>query len=443
VIADPVLYNETAERAVIGAVLIRNEALDDLADVLEPDHFGREHHRRIYTAIEKLHQNGQPIDLVSLKDALERAGSLEEVGGSAYVSALTDGVPRSLNALHYGRMVREKWVLRQLHYYAQRLVAETGAPNADSARLLESAEQDIYTLSHKRDTGVWVSGAEMVGELYDVINALQENQRLVTGIPSGFADVDDQTRGFQKGDLVLLGARPSQGKTALAMQIAMFAARSVNVAVFSIEMSRQPIGMRAVSALGQVDNFRLLRGFTGELDREHVSAGLSRLSQLKMFIDDSPSLSPLQVRSKLRRLAASAGPIGLVVIDYLQLMAPLPDHRRENQNVKLEGISRALKLIAREFDAPCLVLSQLNRGLERSADKRPTLADLRGSGALEQDADVVLLLHRPEVYEPDKPELQNLAELNIAKQRNGPVSTIDLIFQKHTMTFHDKAREAA
>lgn len=434
------LHNETAERAVLGAVLVRNEAMDDLADQIEPDHFGRHHHRLIFSAMRTLHAAGQPVDVVTLSAQLGRDGTLADVGGAGILAGLTDGVPRSINAPHYARLVRDKALLRSLRDAGRKLIADAESEIANGAALLEDAEQMVYKLSAQSVKTDWVSGAELASELYGVVEQMTQDGKPLTGLASGFHDLDRMTRGFQSGDLVLLGARPSMGKTAWALQVALTAAVAVPVAFLSIEMARQPLGLRAVIGAAQVDGWRLLSGRLSEVEHRYVADGLSALSNARIYIDESPMLNPLQARSKLRRLQSRVGTLGLVVIDYLQLMAPLPEHRHENKTNQVAGVSRALKILAREFGCPFLVLSQLSRALERSSEKRPTLADLRDSGALEQDADVVLLLHRPEVYEQTKPELQGLAELVIGKQRNGPIGIVEMTWRAAQMRFENRAR---
>lgn len=439
--APDALYDDRAERAVLGAALIRPAALDDLTETLEPWHFRRAAHQTIFGAMLALQQRNAAVDPVTVCEQIARAGTpLDDMGGPAYVSSLTDGVPASSHYAHYAAIVRDKALLRALRDEARRVQAEAEGALVSGAELLERAEQALYRLGSRAVQSEWVSGEQLATELYPVIERIAESHRGVTGLSTGLPDLDAMTRGLQPGDLVLIGARPGSGKTAIGLQIAMKAAESVPVAFFSVEMGRQPIGLRSVIAAAHVDGFRFLSGYLSDLEHMRVGDGLSRLAAAQIYIDESPYLSPLHVRAKLRRLNAKLGRVGLVVIDYLQLMAPLPDDRRENKTNQVAGISRALKVLAREFGAPFLVLAQLNRGLERSADKRPTLSDLRDSGALEQDADLVLLLHRPEMYERDKPELEGVAELIVGKQRNGPTGTVDLYFRKAEMRFESRAR---
>lgn len=434
------LYDEAAEVAMLGAVMRRNEALDDVSDVLQPEHFGREHHRRTFRAMLALHRDGTAIDPVTVRAQLERQGDAADVS-AAFVYQLGDGVPTSLNVGWYAGLIRERALQRALRDHARRLLVEAESVECDVPALLQEAEQAVFRLSTQHTPGEWVSSETIAGELYPVLERLSETHSPVTGIATGFLDLDRMTRGLQPADLVIVGARPSVGKSALALQIALQAAHTLPVACFSLEMTRASLGQRAISVLTGLDSWRLQNGRMSDADYRLAGDGLSRFGNAKLWIDESPMLSPIQARSKLRRMRAKHG-VGLVVIDYLQLMAPLPEHTRENRTTQVSGISRMLKLLAKEFNVPFLVLAQLNRGLERSGDRRPQLSDLRESGAIEQDADVVLLLHRPEMHEPEKPELKGVAELIVAKQRNGPVGVARLLWRPECTRF-DNWREVA
>lgn len=432
----PALFDEAAEVALLGAIVIRPACMDELADVLEPDDFGRSHHRLTFAAMRSISQAGQPIDPLTLAAELERGGVLEQVG-RPFLFTLGDGVPHSSNVLAYAKLIRDKATVRRLQGSARQILASAEDASQSVPALLEEAEALIYRLTQTAVKTDWIVGKDLAAELYPVVEGLTNDGKAVTGVSTGFSELDWMTRGFQAGDLILLGARPSQGKTALALQIAMSVAKSVPVGFFSVEMARQPLGLRGVIASAQVDGWRLLSGRLSDLDLRRVSDGLVALEDAAIYIDESPLLSPVHVRSKLRRLKSRAGSLGLVVIDYLQLMAPSPEHRHENKTNQVAGISRALKIMAREFGVPFLVLSQLSRHVERAAEKRPTMSDLRDSGALEQDADVVLLLHRPEVYD-DKPELAGVAEVVIGKQRNGPTGIVELKWHGPHMRFETR-----
>ncbi len=433
-------YDDAAERAVLGAILVRNDALDDVAEVLDPDHFRRSAHSGLYRAMRELHGKGQPIDPVTVAAMLPGLGITDV--SPAFVVGLADGTPRSTNALAYAATVREKWLKRRLMAEAQQLVADAQADIASGEALLEQAEAAIYRLGATAVKSDWVTAAELAGELLTAVETLAKRSGTVTGLRTGFRDLDDMTGGFQRGDLILVGARPSMGKTAFALQVALDAAEHVPVAFVSVEMSRGPLGLRAAANRSQVDGWRMRQGFMSDIESRRVGEAIAAIGNLSLYIDESPMVNPLQVRSKLRRLKARTGALGLVVIDYLQLMAPLPEHRKENKTNQVAGISRALKLMAREFNAPFLVLAQLNRGLERAADKTPTMSDLRDSGALEQDADLVLLLHRPEVYDKGQADLSGQAQLILGKHRNGPTGIVDLVWRKDVTRFEDARRSA-
>jgi len=432
------LYDEQAERAVLGAIVVRNAAIDDVADVLEAEHFWRQHHQSIFRAMVQLHGQGQPIDAITLCGQLDKSGALEAVG-KPYIYGLGDGVGRSVNVAAYAEVVKDKSTLRALRDLGRRVHAAAEADVAIASDLLEQAEQDIYRISQTAVKTDWSSAPEMAAEIYPLIEQLTKTGEAITGRSTGLPHLDSITRGLQPGDLILVGARPGMGKTAIAMQIALTVAANGPVAVMSLEMARVPLALRGVISLAQVNGWQLMSGRASDVDLQRMGDGIARFASTGLFVDESPVVSPIQARSKLRRLQARTGPLALVVIDYLQLMAPLPDDRRENRANQVAGISRALKIMAREFSVPFLVLSQLSRAFEKSRDKRPSMSDLRESGALEQDADVVLLLHRPEVYEK-KPENAGLAELIVGKQRNGPTGSIDLTWHGPQMRFEHRGR---
>lgn len=432
------LFDDAAERSVLGAVLVRNDALDDVADILEPEHFRRSAHASLFRAMRSLQAHGQPIDPLTLTAVLPALG-VADVPAS-FITALTDGMPRSANVGAYAAIVRDKWLKRSILTASEQLAADTRADATSGEALLEQAEAAIYGLGTRAVKTDWVAAAELATETFAQIERFREQRGTVTGVPTGFADLDDITGGLHPGDLVLLGARPSLGKTALALQVAVHAAASVPVAFFSVEMSRVPLGLRAVAGESRVDGWRMTHGYLNDTEQHRVGAAIARIAETQLFIDESPMLSPIQVRSKLRRLRARTGTLGLVVIDYLQLLAPLSEHRKENKVNQVAGISRALKVMAREFNVPFLVLAQLNRGLEQSSDKVPKLSDLRDSGALEQDADIVLLLHRPEVYDRTNAAVEGLAQLIVGKHRNGATGVVELLWRKEHTRFENVRR---
>lgn len=423
-----------AELSVLGSIIVRNTALDDVTDILEPEHFANPIHAEVFTAMRRLSRRQVAIDPVTLSAELDAMERLEQVG-KPFLYRLGDGFTRSTNIAHYAKLVKEKALLRNVIAAAERVIVSAQANDATGADVLEQAEQAMFALGSTAVKSDWISGLELATELHPVLERLQAGGA-VTGLETGFYELDQMTRGFQRSDLVLVGARPSQGKTAFGIAVALKAARTVPVAVFSLEMSREGIGLRGVIYEADVNGWRLLSGRASEMELRRVGEGLAALGERNIHLDESPVLTPMQVRSKLRRLTARVGQVGLVVIDYLQLMAPMPEDKRENKTNQVAGISRAMKILAREFGAPFLVLSQLHRVPD---NRRPTMADLRDSGALEQDADVVLMLHRPEVYDP-KPENAGLAELIIAKQRQGPTGLIELTWRGEPMRFENRAR---
>lgn len=427
-----IIHDEMAEDFVLGTCVVWPQSLDDVADILEPQHFGRQHHQAIYKALLALHAAGKAIDYITVAEQVEKNGDGALADRAAVYSISTNGIPRGHVKAHAQR-IKERALLRDLRALGHHLIAESESAEAEAAAVLEQAESQLFALGHQTASTEWVSGAELFPSLYETLETMQTSGAVV-GLPTGFRDLDRKTRGLQKGDLTLVGARPSMGKTSFGLQVALQAAQSVPVAFFSVEMAVEPLALRAVINASDVDGFRLMSGQPlSEVENRRVSDGLTTLANAAVFFDESPSLSPVQVRTKLRRLKARTGVIGLVVIDYLQLMAPLPEHRKENKTNQVAGISRALKIMAREFQAPFLVLSQLNRATEGRGDKRPTMSDLRDSGALEQDADVILLLHRPHYYDAMAPA--DLAEVILAKQRNGPTGLIKLTWQAQQMKF--------
>jgi len=426
------LVDEEAERSVLGGIIADNRAYDLVADALEPSDFGREHHARVFDAMRRLHRTGHALDAITISAELERMGDLERVG-RPFVYALGDGVPKSTNVPYYAAVVRDKSLLRRIRDAARRLIAEVEGNDVTGVGVLEQAEQAVYALGNKSTASTWLSGSDRARLLRPILEQLSRRQ--LTGMGTGFADLDRLTLGLQPGDLWMLGARPSQGKTAFGMQVARHAAKAGRVAVFSVEMSAEGISLREVVQESDVNGWRLFSGSLSDVDWQRVGQGMAAIDESKIHLDVSPFLTPIQVRSRLRRLRSEHGPFVLVVIDYLQLMAPLPEDRRENKTNQVAGISRALKVLAREFQTPFLVLSQLHRVPD---NRRPTTQDLRDSGALEQDADLVLLLHRPEVYEP-KPDNAGLAEVIIGKNRNGPTGIVELTWRGENMSFANRS----
>ena len=431
-------HNLEAEKSVLGAVLIQNEAFNYAAEILQARDFFRDAHRRIFEKMERLSERSDAIDLVTLKEELIRAGELEEVGGPAYLASLIDGVPRSTNVEYYARIVKEKSTLRALITVTAQISARAYGADDDPNTILDEAEQAIFSIAEDRVREGFVSMRDIVGESLPKIEQLFEHKRLVTGVETGFSDLDQMTRGFQPGDLVIVAARPSMGKTSLVLNIAEQASiRGTTVGFFSLEMSREQLFIRLLTSVARIDSHRLMTGTVGQRDYQQLSHAIGVLSDARLFIDDSPGVGVLEMRAKARRLAAEHG-LGLLVIDYLQLMTGRG--RFENRTLELAAISRGLKGLAKELGVPDVALSQLSRAPEARSDHRPLLSDLRESGALEQDADVVLMLYRADMYPDAQPDDEGKAELIVAKQRNGPTGTVHLAFLKQHTRFEDLAR---
>jgi len=431
-----------AEKCVLGAILINNHAFNQAAEVIDSADFFRDAHRRIFEKIVSLTDRSQPVDLVTLTDELTRSGEIDEVGGPAYISALTDGVPRSANVEFYAKIVKEKSTLRRLITSANEVLSRAYSAEDDADMQLDEAEKSIFQIADDRMRAGFVPLGQLVDSSYTTLEKLQEQRGLITGVPSGFHDLDQMTSGFQPADLVIVAARPSMGKTSFVMNIALNAAhQGKSVGVFSLEMSKEQLFLRILTSEARVDAQRFRGGYLGEQDYERIAGSLSQLHELKVFIDDTASAGILEMRAKSRRLKMEHG-LDLLIIDYLQLMQGRG--RFESRQQELASISRALKILAKELRIPILALSQLSRASETRTDHRPQLSDLRESGALEQDADVVLFIFREEMYgapEERNPESENKATIIIGKQRNGPIGDVDLAFLKNFTRFENLASE--
>ncbi len=435
----PLPHNLEAERCVLGAILIHNDAFNVAAELIDAQDFFRDAHRRVFDKMVGLNERGQAIDFVTLKDELNRAGDLDDVGGPAYVSALADGVPRSTNVEHYARIVKEKATLRNLIYSANRIVTTAYEAEQDAETVLDRAEQEIFSIAEDRVHAGFVPLSALVQDSFTTIEQLQAHKSLVTGVPTGFADIDNLTAGLQPADLVIVAARPSMGKTAFVLNVAQHIGTKTDktVGFFSLEMAKEQLFMRMLTTEAQVDSHRFRTGLLSEADYGHLSTAMGQLSESRIFIDDTAGIGVLEMRAKSRRLKAEHG-LDLLVVDYIQLMAGRG--RFENRTQEIASISRALKGLAKELNVPVVALSQLSRAPESRADRRPQLSDLRESGALEQDADVVMFIFREEMYE-ETPENENLAEIIIGKQRNGPTGTVKLAFIKQQTRFQSLTRD--
>ena len=430
-------HNLEAERCVLGSILIHNDAFNSAAELLDADDFFRDAHRRVFDRRVDLNERGEAIDLVTLKDELGRAGDLDAVGGPAYVAGLVDGVPRSTHVEHYARIVKEKATLRNLIFSANQILdtAYSGEDEADT--VLDRAEQAIFSIADDKVHDGFVPLRDLVPGTFEAIEKIQGHTGHVTGVPTGFPALDEMTQGFQPSDLIIVAARPSMGKTSLVLNIAQHLGvkTKMTVGFFSLEMSKEQLFMRMLTGEAKVDSHKFRGGFLGERDYGELASALERLSEAKVFIDDSASIGVLEMRAKARRLKSEHG-LDMIVVDYLQLMQGRG--RFDNRTQELAAISRSLKGLAKELNVPVVALSQLSRAPESRSDRRPQLSDLRESGALEQDADVVLFIFREEVYD-DKPELEGLAEIIVGKQRNGPTGVVKLAFVKPYTTFSSLA----
>jgi replicative DNA helicase len=433
-------HNLEAERSVLGAILVHNDAFNLAAQVIDSQDFYRDAHRRIFDRMVALNERHDAIDFVTLKEELSRNGELDEVGGPAYVASLADGVPRATNVEYYARIVKEKSTLRNLIYAATKIVANAYEAEQESDLILDEAESAIFSVADDRLKAGFVAMRDLVKDSFPKIEKLFEQKRLITGVPTGFVDVDEMTRGLQPGDLIIVAARPSMGKTSLVLNIAQYVASLGDqvVGFFSLEMSKESLFLRLLTSEAQLDGHSLMSGAIGGNDYHRISHALEKLNSMKLFIDDTASIGVLEMRAKSRRLQSEHG-LNLLVVDYIQLMSGRG--RFENRTLELASISRSLKGLAKELNVPIVVLSQLSRAPEARSDHRPQLSDLRESGALEQDADVVVLIYRDDVYnrDPNSPEA-GTAELILAKQRNGPTGVVKLAFLREQTRFANLAQ---
>ncbi len=436
VLPETLPHSDEAERSVLGAVLLDNRQIHKAQELLTHEAFYAERHRRIFRALEELSEVGTALDLVTLRDALERAGSLDACGGVAYLVTLIDGTARSANVEHYAKIVKEKAILRELIRSAQQILSSAMRAEGSADQVLDEAEKAIFHVSEERLRAGFLSLREVGERSIKSIEDLTHKREPVTGIHSGFLQLDEMTAGLQSSDLVILAARPSMGKTALALNIGAHAAmrNGRRVGVFSLEMSHQQLFQRMLCAEARVDAHRLRTGRIGKDEWDRIIKAYAELSDTPMYIDDTPGATITEMRAKARRLKLERG-LDLVIVDYLQLMSGRG--RYESRQQEISEISRSLKEMAKELEIPILALSQLSRAPEQrgTGDKRPQLSDLRESGAIEQDADVVLFLFREEVYKKDDPDLKGKAELIIGKQRNGPTGTVDLHFIREFTSF--------
>jgi len=434
-----------AEVSVLGSMLLSNEVIGEVVTLLRPQDFYRESHRRLYDAMVSLYDAGKGVDSILLSEELRRRGDLEAVGGSETMVAILDRVPTAAHAVHYATIVRDMALRRGIIAAADRVVRDAFEGDAPARELLDGAEASFFALDRDSELNEGARIGEILKEGFYKIDRIQQREGAVTGLESGFYDLDEMTSGLQPGEMIVVAGRPSMGKTTLALSVLEHVAvvGKKPVALFSMEMGREQIVQNMLCSRAKVESLRLRRGFLADEDFAKLSGALAGLSDAKVFVDDTPGLTPLALRSRARRLHKREG-LALVVVDYLQLMSGGRATREENRQQEICYISRSLKELARELSIPVVAISQLNRGVEGRADHRPLMSDLRESGAIEQDADVVLLLHREEYYEHDpqrRKELEGQAELIIAKQRNGPTGVVNLTFLSRYMRFENGARE--
>lgn len=430
-------HNLEVERSILGAVLLDNQAFNSAAQVVGADDFFGDSNRVIFTAMSALSERNEGIDPITLRAQLEKDDALDRAGGNAYISSLIDGMPTGGNVEQYARLVKDKASLRSLIGTSNEIIGMAMEGAVDTDELLDRAEHQIFEISEAKIRKGFLSVRDVAHDTMREIEELMERGDFVTGTPTGFSRLDAMTAGLQKGDLFILAARPSMGKTAFAINVAQHVALEAggSVGIFSLEMSVQQLIRRMVTGVAQVDAHKLSTGFLSNEDKEKLLDALHRLSETKIFIDDSAAITVLEMRAKARRLSAEHG-LDLLVVDYLQLMRGTT--RTDNRNLEIGEISRGLKALAKELAIPVIALSQLSRAPETRSGHRPQLSDLRESGNLEQDADVVAFIFRPEVYSDD-PELEGIAELIISKQRNGPIGNVPLAFLKAYTLFRDRA----
>jgi replicative DNA helicase len=426
-----------AERAVLGGILVQKENLNVVLSTVSPEDFYRDAHRKILEGIIALVDKGLPVDLLSLTEEVQRAGILDEVGGVAYLSSLLDGVPRGLNVEYYAQIIKEKALLRRLIVSSAKIISDSYEQKDDADELLNAAQAAIVEVAEQRLKPGFQSMGMLMPSTLDMIQTLVERKEAVTGVPSGFRYLDGLTAGFHPSELVILAARPSMGKTALALNISHHVGLKTDKAVgfFSMEMAKEQLVIRLLCAEAQLDIKRTRTGFISDREFEKLKLAGEALSRARIFIDESPALTVMEMKAKCRRLKMEQR-LDIVFVDYIQLMRT--GGRFENRNQEMSFISRSLKELAKELQIPVVGISQLSRAPEKGRrEPKPQLSDLRESGAIEQDADVVIFIYRPELYHPNDESLKGIAEVSIAKQRNGPIGILNLAFIREYARFAD------
>ncbi|MBC7348683.1 MAG: replicative DNA helicase [Candidatus Aminicenantes bacterium] len=424
-----------AEKTVLGGILVSNAYLNLVLSQISPEDFYRDSHRQILEGMIKLMDRSQPIDLLTLSDELQKAGVLEEIGGSAYLASLMDGVPRTLNIEYYAQIIKEKSLLRKLILSSAKIINTSFEQQADADTLISEAQQAIVEIAEAKIKPGFVPIGALTGDMLETIRLLAERREAVTGVPTGFIELDNLTGGFHSSEFIVVAARPSMGKTALALNICQHVGLRTDyyAGFFSIEMAKEQVALRLLCAEAQVDLRKARSGFISEREFERLQLAAETLSQARIYIDESAALTVMEMKAKCRQLRLE-GHLDIVFVDYIQLMRT--GGRFENRNQEMSFISRSLKELAKELRIPVVGVSQLSRAPEKMRkEPKPMLSDLRESGAIEQDADVVIFIYRPDYYHPEDEAIKGIAEVNVAKQRNGPLGSVPLVFLREYAKF--------
>ncbi len=430
-------HNAEAERSVLGAAMLDKDVLSEILEEVKAEDFYNENHKEIFQAIWELYRDNSPVDMLTVCEELKRRKALDMVGGRAYIATLTAEVPSTANAAEYAKIVAEKATLRQMIKTSEDITEKGYEAKMDAAEILDYAESGIFSIAQRRQKNDYAKIQDVLLENLKIIDEASKNKDKIVGIPTGFKELDEKTSGLQRSDLVIVAARPAMGKTAFALNIAQQSAVKAgsSVIIFSLEMGKEQLGQRLLAMQARVEMQKLKQGDLDRTDWDRISMAANDLNGTKIVIDDTPGISLMEMRNKCRRLKAEQG-LDLVVVDYLQLMRF--DGKADSRQQEISAISRNMKLLAREMDCPVIVLSQLSRAPEQRPDKRPILSDLRESGSIEQDADIVIFLYRDDYYNPET-ETPGVCEINIAKHRSGPTGKIELTWVSRYTKFSDKA----
>ncbi|MBL6686567.1 MAG: replicative DNA helicase [Methylophilaceae bacterium] len=436
-------HSVEAEQSLLGGLLIDNEAIDKITDLMSEVDFYRHDHRLIYHHISKVIEANQPADIITVGESLEKSDELKNVGGIAYLGMLAENTPTSANIRGYAQIIRERSIMRSLAMVGSDIAESAYSPQGrDAQQLLDESEAKIFQIaeSGKRDNIGFSDIQHLLPKVVESVEERMQNASDVTGMPTGFTDLDKMTSGLQPSDLIIIAGRPSMGKTSLALNMAEHVAieKKMPVAVFSMEMASMQLTTRLIGSVGRVDQHKMRTGQLDDDDWEKLTDSLGQLNEAPIHIDEGSALNTFEVRARARRLQRQVGQLGLIVIDYIQLMSAPTGKQTENRATEISEISRSLKSLAKELNVPVVALSQLNRSVEQRVDKRPVMSDLRESGAIEQDADVIMFIYRDEVYNPESPD-KGLAEILLAKQRNGPVGVVKLTFLGQYTRFENYA----